>query len=81
MSILILKLRLSSPIGRCVVSSILGEEDEANAAKLARLGKKDSVKHDGSLVVYLTKACDAERLLHDWSLHFEGQSEYTRVYK
>lgn len=62
-------------------ANALGEENQADVAKLVWLSKKDSPKQYGSALVYLKKASDANRLLREQFFHFNGESGYTRVYE
>jgi DnaJ-class molecular chaperone len=59
----------------------LGEENNAQIAKIAWLSRKDSGKAYGSMVVYLTKSSDAKRLLQDQFFHITGESAYTRAFE
>lgn len=59
----------------------LGQENETTVAKISWLSKKDVPKAYGSMVVYLTKAADARRLLADGFFHAGGESGYTRVFE
>lgn len=58
----------------------LGTENEVSIARVAWLSKKDSGKDYGSMVVYLTKACDAKRLLDENYFHLNGESGYTNPF-
>ncbi|KAK4119919.1 hypothetical protein N657DRAFT_636961 [Parathielavia appendiculata] len=59
----------------------LGQEDDVQIAKLAWLSRKDSAKAYGSMVVYVTKASDARRLLDEGFVHAGGESGYTRIFE
>ena len=59
----------------------LGKENEVNIAKISWLSKKDSMKAYGSMVVYVTKRADAEKLLTEQYFHVEGESASTRVFE
>jgi hypothetical protein len=51
------------------VAEAFGQENETTMAKVAWLSKRDVPKAYGSMVVYLTKAADARRLLADGFFH------------
>ncbi|KAH8193570.1 hypothetical protein TruAng_012264 [Truncatella angustata] len=58
-----------------------GQENETTVAKISWLSKKEVPKAYGSMVVYLTKAADARRLLAEGFFHAGGESGYTRVFE
>jgi hypothetical protein len=59
----------------------LAQENGVQIAKLAWLSRKDSAKAYGSMVVYVTKAGDARRLLNEGFFHAGGESGYTGVFE
>jgi hypothetical protein len=59
----------------------LGEENEVHIAKIAWLSKKDTGKAYGSMVIYVTKASEAARLLQGQYFHVAGESAYTRTFE
>ncbi|RMZ89045.1 hypothetical protein DV736_g3719, partial [Chaetothyriales sp. CBS 134916] len=58
-----------------------GRENETSVAKLSWLSKRDEPKAYGSMVVYLTKGSDAQRLLREGFFHVAGESGYTGVFE
>jgi hypothetical protein len=62
-------------------AEILGKENEVSIAKIAWLSRKDTGRMYGSMVVYVTKASDAVRLLQDKYFHVDGESAYTGIYE
>jgi hypothetical protein len=63
------------------VADVLGKENDVHIAKIGWLSRKDSGKAYGSMVVYVTKGCEAARLLQDQYFHVAGESAYTRVFE
>jgi hypothetical protein len=59
----------------------LGQENEVQIAKMAWLSRRDTAKAYGSMVVYVTKAGDASRLLNEGFFHAGGESGYTGVFE
>lgn len=59
----------------------LGQENEVQIAKLAWLSRRDTAKAYGSVVVYVTKAGDARRLLNDGFFYAGGESGYTGIFE
>ena len=59
----------------------LGQENDVQIAKLAWLSRRDTVKAYGSMVVYITKAGDARRLLNDSFFYTGGESGYTGIFE
>lgn len=59
----------------------LGRENEVNIAKISWLSKKDTSKAYGSMVVYVTKRAEAEKLLTEQYFHVAGESAVTRVFE
>ncbi|RFU31201.1 hypothetical protein B7463_g5127, partial [Scytalidium lignicola] len=55
----------------------LGQENETTVSKIVWLSKKDVPKAYGSMVVYLTKAFDAKRLLEEGFFYAGGESGFT----
>ncbi|KAH8194111.1 hypothetical protein TruAng_011724 [Truncatella angustata] len=62
-------------------AEMFGQENETTVAKISWLSKKEVPKAYGSMVVYLTKAADARRLLAEGFFHAGGESGYTRVFE
>ena len=60
---------------------MLGKENNVQIAKLAWLSKKDNPKAYGSIVIYVTKGCDARRLLQDQFFYVAGESGWTSVFE
>ena len=58
-----------------------GQENETTVAKISWLSRRDAAKAYGSIVVYLTKAADARRLLAEGFFHAGGESGYTAVFE
>ncbi|KAJ6439126.1 reverse transcriptase [Purpureocillium lavendulum] len=58
-----------------------GKENDAQIAKIAWLSKRDVPKAYGSMVVYLSKGSDAQRLLSDGFFYAGGESGYTGVFE
>jgi hypothetical protein len=59
----------------------LGGENDVEIVKVAWLSRKDTAKAYGSMVVYVTKAGDARRLLNEGFFHARGESGYTGVFE
>jgi hypothetical protein len=59
----------------------LGQENDVQIAKLAWLSRRDTAKAYGSMVVYVTKAADARRLLNDSFFYAGGESGYTGIFE
>ena len=59
----------------------LGQENDVQIAKLAWLSRRDTAKAYGSMVVYVTKAGDARRLLNDSFFYAGGESGYTGIFE
>ncbi|KAM9873442.1 reverse transcriptase [Verticillium dahliae] len=62
-------------------AQVFGQENEATVAKMSWLSQKDIPKAYGSMVVYLTKAADAGRVLQERYFHAGGESGYTSVFE
>jgi hypothetical protein len=60
---------------------VLGEENNVTISKLHWLSDKANGKMYGSMVVYVTKANDARRLLEERYFHLAGESASTNVYE
>ena len=59
----------------------LGKENGIQIAKIAWLSDKTNHKLYGSMVIYLTKAKDANFLLQKQFFELEGESAYTRMFE
>jgi hypothetical protein len=59
----------------------LGQENEVQIAKLAWLSRRGTAKAYGSMVIYVTKAGDARRLLNDGFFYAGGESGYTGIFE
>lgn len=59
----------------------LGKENGVHIAKIGWLSRKDIGKAYGSMVVYVTKGSEAERLLQGQYFHVAGESAYTRAFE
>jgi hypothetical protein len=57
----------------------LGKENEVTIAKMHWLSDKKNGKTYGSMVVYVTKASDARRLLEERYFHLAGESASTNI--
>ena len=57
----------------------LGRENEANIAKVSWLSRKDENKAHGSMVVYVTKRAEAEKLLTEQYFHVAGESAFKEL--
>jgi hypothetical protein len=58
-----------------------GMENDVKIAKMAWLSRKDQAKAYGSMVVYVTSAHDASRLLQGHYFHVAGESAYTNAFE
>ena len=59
----------------------LGRENEVMIAKMHWLSDKENGKMYGSMVIYVTKASDARRLLEERYFHLAGESASTNVFE
>lgn len=59
----------------------LGKENEASVAKVAWISRKDNGKAYGSMIVYLHRGSDANRLLQEGYFHVNGESGFTNVFE
>ena len=59
----------------------LGRENEVMIAKIHWLSDKENGKMYGSMVIYVTKASDARRLLEERYFHLAGESASTNVFE
>ena len=59
----------------------LGQENDVQVAKIAWLSRRDTAKAYGSMVIYVTKAGDARRLLNDSFFYAGGESGYTGIFE
>jgi len=59
----------------------LSQENDVQVAKVAWLSRRDTAKAYGSMVVYITKAGDARRLLNDGFFYAGGESGYTGIFE
>jgi hypothetical protein len=66
---------------RVGAAAAFSEENEVAVAKIAWLSRKGSAKAYGSMIVYLTKGTDAQRLLADGFFHAGGESGVTSVFE
>ena len=66
---------------RAGAAEAFGRENETSVAKMAWLSKKDTPRAYGSMVVYVTKASDARRLLMEGFFHVAGESGTTAVFE
>lgn len=57
------------------------KENETTVAKIAWLSDRDTPKAYGSMVVYVTKASDARRLISEGFFHAGGESGTTMVFE
>uniref|UniRef100_A0A093V5P3 Uncharacterized protein n=1 Tax=Talaromyces marneffei PM1 TaxID=1077442 RepID=A0A093V5P3_TALMA len=62
-------------------AEILGKENNVSIAKISWLSKKDSNKAYRSMVIYVTKATEARRLIEGNYFDIAGESAYTRVFE
>ena len=59
----------------------LGCENQTTVAKISWLSRKEVPKAYGSMVVYLTKAVDARRILEEGYFHAGGESGHASVFE
>ncbi|KAL5603737.1 hypothetical protein FOVSG1_006487 [Fusarium oxysporum f. sp. vasinfectum] len=59
----------------------LGKENVVTIAKMHWLSNKENGKRYGSMVIYVTKASDARRLLDERYFHLDGESASTNVFE
>ncbi|KAL2146339.1 hypothetical protein VTI28DRAFT_4364 [Corynascus sepedonium] len=59
----------------------LSQENEVQIAKIAWLSRRDTEKAYRSMVVYVTKASDARRLLNDGFFYAGGESGYVGIFE
>ncbi|KAF5705081.1 reverse transcriptase [Fusarium mundagurra] len=59
----------------------LGKENVVTIAKMHWLSNKENGKMYGSMVIYVTKASDARRLLDERYFHLAGESASTNVFE
>ncbi len=59
----------------------LGKENEASVAKVAWISRKDNGKAYGSMIVYLHRGSDANRLLQEGYFHVNGESGFTNIFE
>ncbi|KAM4061439.1 reverse transcriptase [Hirsutella rhossiliensis] len=59
----------------------LSAENRVTIGKISWLSKRESGKAYGSMVVYVTKKCDAERLLEGYYFDLAGESATTYVFE
>jgi len=57
----------------------LGKENEASVAKVAWISRKDNGKAYGSMIVYLHRGSDANRLLQEGYFHINGELGFTNI--
>ena len=63
------------------MAEALGKENEVTVAKISWLSKKDTGKAYGSMVIYVTKRAEAEKLLNEQYFHIAGESAFTRIFE
>ncbi|KAF6782739.1 hypothetical protein CMUS01_16704 [Colletotrichum musicola] len=66
---------------RAEAAEALSRENETNVAKISWLSKKDMPKAYGSMVVFVTKASDAHRLISEGFFHVGGESGTTMAFE
>lgn len=66
---------------RLGAAEVIGKENDTQIAKIAWLSKRDVPKAYGSMVVYLSKGSDAQRLLSEGFFYAGGESGYTGVFE
>lgn len=59
----------------------LSAENRVTISKISWLSKREPGKAYGSIVVYITKKSNAERLLQDFYFNLAGESATTYVFK
>ena len=59
----------------------LGKENDTPIAKVAWISKKDNGKAYGSMIIYLHRGSDANRLLQEGYFHINGESGFTNVFE
>ena len=66
---------------RTGAAEAFGTENDAQIAKVAWLSNRDVSKAYGSMVVYLNKRADAQRLLQEGFFYAGGESGYTKAFE
>ncbi|KAK1509295.1 hypothetical protein CABS01_16854 [Colletotrichum abscissum] len=66
---------------RAEAAEALSRENETTVAKISWLSKKDMPKAYGSMVVFVTKASDAHRLISEGFFHVGGESGTTMAFE
>lgn len=66
---------------RVEAAEAIGRENDVQLAKIVWLSGRDMYKAYGSIVLYLTRASDARRLLEDGYLYAGGESGKTAVFE
>ncbi|KAK1837585.1 hypothetical protein CCHR01_19793, partial [Colletotrichum chrysophilum] len=66
---------------RAKAAEALSRENEITVAKISWLSKKDMPKAYGSMVVFVTKASDARRLISEGFFHVGGESGTTMAFE
>ena len=62
---------------RSGAAEAFGQENDVQVAKIAWLSRRDAPKAYGSMVVYMTKASDARKVLDEGFFYAGGESGYT----
>lgn len=70
-----------SGVVRPGAAEAFGQENETTVAKVSWLSRKDVPKAYGSMVVYLTKAADAQKVLEEGYFHAGGESGRTAIFE
>jgi hypothetical protein len=66
---------------RAEAADVVGRENDIQVAKVGWLSSRDTYKAYGSMVLYLTRASEARRLLEDGYAYAGGQSGKTTVFE
>lgn len=66
---------------RTGAAEAFGQENDTQVAKIAWLSNREVAKAYGSMVVYLSKASDARRLLQEGFFYAGGESGYTKPFE
>ena len=66
---------------RAGAAAAFGQENDVQVAKVAWLSRRDANKAYGSMVVYMTKASEAKKILHEGFFYAGGESGYTAPFE
>lgn len=63
------------------IAASLGKENDVAVAKVAWISRRDSGKAYGSMVVYLERNSEANKLLQEGYFHVNGESGFTSIFE